>query len=59
MCKNFVVTQLNLENFFLCCFTDMALHCRYAVTVSAAVATRSCADCSSMKDRRRKPLQRK
>ena len=26
----------------------MALHSRYAVTVSAAVATRSRADCSSM-----------
>ena len=28
----------------------MALHSRYAVTVSAAVATRSRADCSSMED---------
>ena len=34
----------------------MALHSRYAVTVSAAVATRSRADCSSMEDRRRKSL---
>ena len=33
-------------------FTDMALHSRDAVTVSAAVATRSRADCSSMEDRR-------
>ena len=30
----------------------MALHNRYAVTVSAAVATRSRADCSSTEDRR-------
>ena len=30
----------------------MALHSRDAVTVSAAVATRSRADCSSMEDRR-------
>ena len=60
MCKILVVTQLILKKTrFLRCFTDMALHSRYAVTVSAAVATRSCADCSSMKDRRRKPLQRK
>ena len=29
-------------------FTDMALHSRDTVTVSAAVATRSHADCSSM-----------
>ena len=29
----------------------MAPHSRYAVTVSAAVATRSRADCSSMEDR--------
>ena len=36
----------------------MALHSRYAVTVSAAVATRSRADCSSMEDRRRKYLTR-
>ena len=34
----------------------MALHSRYAVTVSSAVATRSRADCSSMEDRRRKFL---
>ena len=34
----------------------MALHSRYAVTVFAAVATRSRADCSSMEDRRRKSL---
>ena len=34
----------------------MALHSRYAVTLSAAVATRSRADCSSMEDRRRKSL---
>ena len=37
-------------------FTDMALHSRYAVTVSAAVAARSRADYSSMEDRRRKSL---
>ena len=34
--------------YYLRCFTDMALHSRDAVTVSAAVATRSRADCSSM-----------
>ena len=33
-----------------------ALHIRDAVTVSAAVATRSRADCGSMEDRRRKSL---
>ena len=38
---------------YLRCLVDMALHSRYAVTVSAAVATRSRADCSSMEDRRR------
>ena len=39
----------------------MALHSRYAVTVSAAVATRSRADCSSMEDRRgnKRPYQPK
>ena len=39
----------------------MALHSRYLVTVSAAVATRSLADCSSMEDRRgnKKPYQPK
>ena len=45
------VTQLNFKNvlwYYLRCFTDMALHSRYAVTVSAVVATRSRADCSSM-----------
>ena len=44
------VTQLHLKNRFivLCtCFTDMALHSRDAVTVSAAVDTRLRADCSS------------
>ena len=43
------------------CFTDMALHSLYAVTVSAAVATRSRADCSSMEDRRgnKRPYQPK
>ena len=59
MCQIFVVTKLNLKNvikYYLRCFTDMALHSRYAVTVSAAVATRSRADCSSMEDRRRKSL---
>ena len=35
---------------------DTALHSRDAVTVSAAVATRSRADCGSMEDRRRKSL---
>ena len=35
---------------------DTALHSRDAVTVSAAVATRSRADCRSMEDRRRKSL---
>ena len=34
----------------------MALHSRDAVTVSAAFATRSRADCSSMEDRRRKSI---
>ena len=33
-----------------------ALHSRDAVTVSAAVATRSRADCGGMEDRRRKSL---
>ena len=46
------VTQLNFKNvlyyYYLRCFTDMAFHSRDAVTVSAAVATRSRADCSSM-----------
>ena len=45
------VTQLHFKNVLWCylrCFTDMALHSRDAVTVSAAVATRSRADCSSM-----------
>ena len=50
------VTQLNFKKrlyYYLRCFTDMALHSRYAITVSAAVATRSRADCSSMEDRGR------
>ena len=53
-----LVTQLNkIKNLVLfTLFTDMALHSRYAVTVSAAVATRSRADCISMEDRRRKYL---
>ena len=34
----------------------MALHSRDAATVSAAVATRSCADCSSREIHRRKSL---
>ena len=34
----------------------MALHSRDTVTVSAAVATRSCTDCRSMEDCRRKSL---
>ena len=45
------VTQLlflNVLEYYLRCFTDMALHSRDAVTVSVAVATRSHADCSSM-----------
>ena len=52
------VTQLNLKNVFILLFTltDMALHSRYPVTVSAAVATRSRADCSSMEDSRCKSL---
>ena len=39
----------------------MALYSRYAVTVSAAVATRSLADCSSREDRRgnKRPYQPK
>ena len=39
----------------------MALPSRYAVTVSAAVATRPRADCSSMEDRRgnKRPFQPK
>ena len=39
----------------------MALHSRYPVTVSAAVATRSRADCSSMEDGRgnKRPYQPK
>ena len=47
------VTQLNLKSFIVLftLFTDLALHSRYAVTVSAAVATRSRAGCSSMEDR--------
>ena len=51
MCQILVVTQLNKKDdvyYYLRCFTDMALHSRDAVTFSAAVATRSCADCSSM-----------
>ena len=35
---------------------DTALHSRDEVTVSAAVAMRSRADCGSMEDRRRKSL---
>ena len=45
------VTQLHLKKllyYYLRCFTDMVLHSRDADTVSAAVATRSRADCSSM-----------
>ena len=45
------MTKLNFKNvlkYYLRCFTDMALHSRDAVTVSAAVAMRSRADCSSM-----------
>ena len=39
----------------------MALYSRYAVTVSAAFATRSRGDCSSMEDRRgnKRPYQPK
>ena len=39
----------------------MALHSRYAVTVSAVVATRSRSDCSSMEDRQgnKRPYQAK
>ena len=51
MCQILVVTQLNFKNvllYYLRCFTDMALHSRDVDTVSAAVATRSRADCSSM-----------
>ena len=43
--------QLNLKKSFIVLFTlftDMALHSRDAGTVSAAVATRSRADCSSV-----------
>ena len=51
------VTQLHfLKRFIVKRFTVMALHRRYAVTVSAAVATRSRADCSVMEDRPRKSL---
>ena len=51
------VTQLNKRFIVLfTLFTDMALHCRYAVTVSGAIATQSRADCSSMEDRCRKSL---
>ena len=38
MCQILVVTQLNFKNvleYYLHCFTDMALHSRDAVTVSA------------------------
>ena len=45
------VTQLiffNVLYYYLRCFTDMALHSHDAITVSAAVATRLRADCSSM-----------
>ena len=44
MCQFFSgdpVTKLNFKNvlwYYLRCFTDMALHSRYAVTVSAAVS---------------------
>ena len=54
------VTQLNCNKllyYYLSCFTDMALHSRDAVTVSAAVATRSRADCSTMEDHRRQYRQ--
>ena len=54
-CGGDPVTQLNVENvlyYYFRCFTDMALHSRYAVPVSVAVATRPRADCSSMEDRR-------
>ena len=46
---------LNLNKHFLRCFMGIALHSRDgdAVTVSAAVATRSRADCNSMEDHRR------
>ena len=52
------VNQLNLKNALklIGCFTGMALHIRDAVTVFAAVATRSRADCSSIEDRRCKSI---
>ena len=48
------VAQLNLKNvllYYVRCFTDMAFHRCYAVTVSAAVATRLRAGCSNMEGR--------
>ena len=54
MCRILVVTQWsdyiykNVLLYYLRCFTDMALHNRYAVTLSVAVAKRSPADCSSI-----------
>ena len=46
------MTQLNFFKnvllYYLRCVTDMALHSRDAVTVSAAVASRSRAYCSNM-----------
>ena len=50
-CGGDPVTQLHLKNvlqYYLRYFTDMALHSRYAVTVSEAVATRPRTDYSSM-----------
>ena len=42
------MTQLNLKKRFIVLFTLFYGYVRFAVTVSAAVATRSPADCSSM-----------
>ena len=54
------VTQLNLKKTFYSIFYDVLRTLRsiavFQVTVSAAVAMRSRADCSSMEDRRRKSL---
>ena len=51
MCQILVMnpmTHLNLKTRFIVLFTLFYGHVPYAVTVSAAVATRSPADCSSM-----------
>ena len=51
------MTQLHLKKRCKVLFTLFYEHSRYAVIVSAAVATRSRADFSNMEDRRRKSGQ--